>query len=87
MMKALTKIVRKQSLGLGPPPLASTSALGTSGPLREKSYYKILDESKFPVLKEEEIEEKFVKGGGPGGSNLNKTVSCVSLKHTPTGET
>ncbi|CAG0879820.1 unnamed protein product [Darwinula stevensoni] len=39
----------------------------------------------LPPLKEEEIEEKFVKGNGPGGQSVNKTVNCVHLKHTPTG--
>jgi protein subunit release factor B len=36
-------------------------------------------------LKEEEIEENFVRGSGPGGQKVNKTSSCVRLVHTPTG--
>lgn len=32
-----------------------------------------------------DIEEKFVRGGGKGGQKINKTSSCVSLKHIPTG--
>ncbi|KAL7625656.1 hypothetical protein AAE478_004876 [Parahypoxylon ruwenzoriense] len=34
---------------------------------------------------EEEIEEAFLKGSGPGGQKINKTNSAVQLKHLPTG--
>ncbi|KAI1139031.1 RF-1 domain-containing protein [Hypoxylon sp. FL0543] len=34
---------------------------------------------------EEEIEESFLKGSGPGGQKINKTSSAVQLKHIPTG--
>ena len=34
---------------------------------------------------EEEIEENFVRSHGPGGQNVNKTSTCVYLKHIPTG--
>lgn len=33
----------------------------------------------------EDITEKFVRGGGKGGQKINKTSSCVVLKHIPTG--
>lgn len=36
-------------------------------------------------LLESDIEEKFVKGSGRGGQKMNKTSSCVYLKHIPTG--
>lgn len=36
-------------------------------------------------LKEEEIEENFIKGWGKGGQSVNKTNNCVYLKHKPTG--
>ncbi len=32
-----------------------------------------------------DIEESFVLGGGSGGQKINKTASCVLLKHGPTG--
>jgi len=66
---------------LSPYSIGSTDRI----PFRDKSTKTILDFSRVPVLKEEDIEENFIKGGGPGGSNVNKTVSCVSLKHIPTG--
>ncbi|KAL5016710.1 hypothetical protein ScPMuIL_006299 [Solemya velum] len=40
---------------------------------------------KFPELKEEDLEETFTRGSGPGGQSVNKTANCVLLKHTPTG--
>jgi protein subunit release factor B len=36
-------------------------------------------------LKESDIVEKFVLGSGSGGQKINKTSSCVYLKHLPTG--
>jgi len=32
-----------------------------------------------------EVEERFVRGGGPGGQKINKTSSTVWLRHGPTG--
>jgi protein subunit release factor B len=32
-----------------------------------------------------DISEKCVVGGGSGGQKINKTSSCVMLKHLPTG--
>ena len=32
-----------------------------------------------------EVEEKFVRGAGPGGQKINKTSSTVVLRHWPTG--
>lgn len=38
------------------------------------------------LIKEDEIEEVFLKGGrGPGGQKINKTNSKVQLTHIPTG--
>mmetsp|Transcript_44734 Transcript_44734/g.108478 ORF Transcript_44734/g.108478 Transcript_44734/m.108478 type:complete len:669 (+) Transcript_44734:272-2278(+) len=36
------------------------------------------------MLNEEELEEKFVRGQGPGGQKINKTSNRVILTHTPT---
>lgn len=32
-----------------------------------------------------EVDERFVRGSGPGGQKINKTSSCVTLRHRPTG--
>lgn len=39
----------------------------------------------LPELNEEDLEEQFVRGSGPGGQATNKTSNCVVLKHVPTG--
>src|SRR5262249_53495262 len=31
------------------------------------------------------IEEQFVRGGGPGGTKINKTSNCVLLRYAPLG--
>jgi len=36
-------------------------------------------------VRESDIEESFVRSGGPGGQNVNKSSSCVMLLHRPTG--
>ena len=34
---------------------------------------------------EEDIEESFILGGGPGGQKTNKTSNVVRLRHEPSG--
>ena len=36
-------------------------------------------------LREEDLREAFIRGGGPGGQKINRTASCVQLRHLPTG--
>jgi len=34
---------------------------------------------------ERDLDEKFVRSGGPGGQNVNKVATCVLLTHRPSG--
>ena len=36
-------------------------------------------------IREEDIQESFIRSGGKGGQHVNKTATCVYLKHVPTG--
>ena len=36
-------------------------------------------------VREQDIEEQFVRSSGAGGQKVNKTSSCVMLHHRPTG--
>jgi protein subunit release factor B len=38
-------------------------------------------------IHEDDLIEKFILGSGSGGQKINKTSSCVWLKHEPTGIT
>jgi len=51
-------------------------------PLKEKGLIK-----KMAVLNihEKDIKESFVRSGKKGGQHVNKTSTCVYLKHIPTG--
>ncbi len=35
-------------------------------------------------IEERDLEERFVRSQGPGGQHVNKTSTCVVLKHIPT---
>ncbi|NQT30596.1 MAG: peptide chain release factor-like protein [Candidatus Saganbacteria bacterium] len=36
-------------------------------------------------IKDKEVIEKFIRSSGPGGQKVNKSSTCVYLKHIPTG--
>jgi peptide chain release factor len=36
-------------------------------------------------VKQSDVEQNFVRSSGHGGQNVNKTSTCVYLKHLPTG--
>lgn len=36
-------------------------------------------------LREQDLEERFIRSSGPGGQHVNKTSTCVVLRHKPSG--
>lgn len=43
------------------------------------------DRMKRLGIREEDLIEKFILGSGKGGQKINKTASCVFLRHMPSG--
>jgi peptide chain release factor len=57
-------------------------ALNVVSPGKEKS---LSDRMQALGVREQDIEEQFVRSSGAGGQKVNKTSSCVVLHHRPTG--
>lgn len=51
--------------------------------LRPDTIQRIQSRMELAGLNEADIEETFVRGSGSGGQKINKTSSCVQLKHLP----
>lgn len=46
---------------------------------------RLEEQMKALGIQESDIIEKFILGSGSGGQKINKTSSCVYIKHVPTG--
>ncbi len=44
----------------------------------------LLDRMRELNVNEDDLEERFIRSSGPGGQKVNKTSSCVCLRHIPT---
>ena len=54
------------------------------GPSEEKNRW-IKERMEALNIHEKDIEERFIRSSGSGGQKVNKTSTCVYLKHLPTG--
>jgi protein subunit release factor B len=45
---------------------------------------RTLEKAEDLSIRPSDIEEQFIRGGGSGGQKINKTSSCVWLRHKPT---
>jgi len=54
-------------------------------PVRPEKLRELQERMDLLGIREEDLEEQYVRSSGRGGQKLNKTSSCVSLVHRPTG--
>ncbi len=54
-------------------------------PVSRDKETQLLQRMKKLGLAEADLQEDFIRGGGPGGQKTNKTSSTVCLRHKPTG--
>jgi len=51
----------------------------------EKKQLHLLERMAEVGVREEDIDERFVRSSGSGGQHVNKSSTCVQLIHKPTG--
>ena len=44
-----------------------------------------MESKSVPALRESDLEETFARSAGPGGQNVNKVSTAVTLRHRPSG--
>ncbi len=54
-------------------------------PVSEEKARCLLERMDALGIEEKDIEEQFIRSSGRGGQKVNKTSTCVYLKHIPTG--
>jgi len=53
--------------------------------VRPEKEEKLYERMRELGISEEDLKETFVRSGGSGGQNVNKTSTSVQIKHIPTG--
>ena len=54
-------------------------------PIRPEKIKELQERMAKLEIKDDDLIEKFILGSGKGGQKVNKTASCVYLKHIPSG--
>ncbi|MDD8031113.1 MAG: peptide chain release factor-like protein [Acidobacteriota bacterium] len=54
-------------------------------PVRPEKEKDLLERMAKLGLKDSDLEEKFIRSQGKGGQKVNKSATCVYLKHLPSG--
>ncbi len=54
-------------------------------PVSDAKEKELIEKMEALHIREEDIDESFVRSGGKGGQHVNKTSTCVYLRHAPTG--
>jgi protein subunit release factor B len=68
-----------------PPPALRSYAPVNTFPVSQEKAAQLYRRMAELGLQERDLEESFVRSGGHGGQNVNKTSTCVMLLHRPTG--
>jgi protein subunit release factor B len=53
--------------------------------ITQEKWEKLYERMAALGVREEELAENFIRGSGSGGQKINKTSSCVQLRHAPSG--
>tara|TARA_B100000959_G_C14846623_1_gene568302 strand:- start:130 stop:528 length:399 start_codon:yes stop_codon:yes gene_type:complete len=53
----------------------------------EKKEKELLERMRELYVKEDDLVERFINSSGPGGQKVNKSSTCVFLRHIPTDTT
>jgi len=54
---------------------------------QKKKEKALFDRMRELNVKEDDLEERFIRSSGPGGQKVNKSSTCVFLRHIPTDTT
>src|ERR1041384_8224478 len=54
-------------------------------PVSSEKESQLIERMRALGVREQDIDEQFVRSSGAGGQNVNKVSSCVLLHHRPSG--
>ena len=54
-------------------------------PVSPKQQAALQERMRRMGVREEDLDEHFIRSSGPGGQNVNKVSTCVVLRHRPSG--